>query len=284
MVYTSHISWPFVYILGTSSQRPLFNGPVLNILCIQTVLVVVTLVRLGAWSWQRDSPVGCGLLRLGLRHGPSLSLDLGHHRFGRHRGLWFSDRTSFIHYWSPLVQTVSAWSRAHVTLRRLLLWLWLLLCHSVGHRAALDRTRSVLIWDGMSGAEGVSVGGGELRVVLRFLVAALGAALDGGRLLEGEVGAIGLGLGAARPAFEGGRGLDAGDVLLWVARLSRGTRLPVALQTNTKYTLTGKFIHSRQGVIFAQTIKNINISYSRFTQIKRTDRSSLWKCSALHLH
>lgn len=82
-----------------------------------------------------------------------------------------------------------------------------LLCHSgIRHRAAFHGGRAVLVgyWlrgVRLPGRHGLSVSGGHLREALGLLVAALGPSFDGGRLLEGEVGAIGVGLGAAGPSL-----------------------------------------------------------------------------------
>lgn len=77
---------------------------------------------------------------------------------------------------------------------------------SVRERATFDSGRAVLVGYRLCGVGGrgdhrFSVGGRQLRVALGFLVAALGAPFDCGRLLEGEVGAIGLGFGAAGPSL-----------------------------------------------------------------------------------
>lgn len=169
-----------------------------------------------------------------------LSLYLCHHRLGGDGGLRFPRGTSFIPDRSCLVHAVPPRRCARLRLR--------LLGHSgVGRRAALHRGRAVLVGRGLRGVgrpapRGLSVGG-QVGVALGLLVAALGPPLDGGRLLQGEVRAVGVGLGAAGPSLEGRRGLDPGDVLLRGASVSLGT-LGVPLQTNTKYTLTEKFIHS----------------------------------------
>ena len=114
---------------------------------------------------------------------------------------------------------------------------------ATGNRAAFHGGRAVLVRYWLRGVRRPSlhrlpVSGSQLCVAFGLLVAALGSPLDGGRLLEGEVGAVGVGLGAAWPPLKGCRGLNAADVLLGVAPVSLGTSLAVALQTNTKYTLT----------------------------------------------
>ncbi|TNN61634.1 hypothetical protein EYF80_028139 [Liparis tanakae] len=167
-----------------------------------------------------------------------LSLYLCHDGLRGDRRLRFSHGTSFIGHWSPLIHAVPAGCSSHLRLRLRLR----LLGHSrIRRRAAFHCGRAVLVGHRLRGvwrrdAQGLSVGG-QVGVALGLLVATLGPPLDSGRLLEGEVGAVGVGLGAAGPSLQGRRGLDPGDVLLPVAPVSLGI-LAVTLQTNTKYTLT----------------------------------------------
>jgi len=176
-----------------------------------------------------------------------LSLYLCHDGLRGDRRLRFSHGTSFIGHWSALIRAGPAGCSSHLRLRLRLLG------HSrIGRRAAFHCGRAVLVGHRLRGVWRRQVG-----VALRLLVATLGPPLDGGRLLEGEVGAVGVGLGAAGPSLQGRRGLDPGDVLLPVAPVSLGI-LAVTLQTNTKYTLTeNSYIRDKRS-LFAQTIKNID--------------------------
>lgn len=71
--------------------------------------------------------------------------------------------------------------------------------------------------------------------------------------MEGEVGAVGVGLGAARPSLKGRCGFNPGDVLLCVIPLS-WRALAVTLQTNTKYTLTeNSYIHDKRLFLHKQS-------------------------------
>lgn len=207
----------------------------------------------------------------------TLSLYLCHGRFWGDGRLWFSHRTSFIAHWSTLVQTVPARSSSHLRLRlrlRLILGLGLrlrlrLLCHSsVRHRAALHGGRAVLVGDRLRGVRlrGVrlpsphrlSVSCGHVGVAIGLLVAALGPPFDGGRLLEGEVGAVGVGLGAAGPPLQGRCGFNPGHVLLCEVGVSLRT-LVVGLQTYTKYTLTeNSYIHDKGLFLHKQSNTLIN--------------------------
>lgn len=169
-----------------------------------------------------------------------MPLYLCHYRLWRNWGLWFSHRSSLTACLGSLVNAVPTRSSSHLLLRLLLLGLRLRLRlrrhANVGHATAFHGGASVLVgrWlrgIGRPGARRLPVGRGHIGVALRFLVAALGPSLDGGRLLQGEVGAVGLGLGAAGPSLQGGRGF----VLLGGTGVSLR---PVTLQTYTKYTLT----------------------------------------------
>lgn len=193
-------------------------------------------------AWQRDSLLGDGLRG---RRGASLSLNLSHDRLRGHRRLRFPHRTAFVRHRSSLVHAAPPRRRRRLRLR---LRLRLLRHSGLRHRATFHGGRAVLVGYRLrhvrlAAAHGLPVGVGHVGVALGLLVAALGSPLDGGRLLQGEVGAVGVGLGAAGPALQGRRGFGPGGVLLGVAGVSLGA-LGVALQTNTKYTLTEKFIHS----------------------------------------
>lgn len=195
----------------------------------------------------------------------SLFLYLSHNRLWRDWGLWFSRRASFIVGWRPLVYTVSPSGCAHVRLRlirglrlRLRLRLWVrqrlgLLRHSsdIRHRPAFYSGRAILVGYWLHGVglprhTGIPIGGGDVRKSIRLLVAALWPSLHGGRLLEGEVGPVGLRFGAAGSSLQGRRGLNHWDILCSVATL-RWLALPVALQADTKYTLTeNSYIHDKR--------------------------------------
>lgn len=101
--------------------------------------------------------------------------------------------------------------------------------------------------------QGISVRPREVRVSLRFLVATLGSAFDGGRLLEREARAVGVGLGAAGPALKGRRGFHPGDIFLSVPGGVPRRSLAVALQTDTKYTLTeNSYIRGKRSFLHSQ--------------------------------
>lgn len=158
-----------------------------------------------------------------------------------------------------MIQTFSVRSSIHLWLR-LRLWLWLFCHSSVGHRAAFHGGSSVLVRYWLRGVwwcscHWFSVSRGYVCKALRFLVATLWTSFNGGRLLQREVRSVGMGLGSMGPSSR--RGLNDRGVLLGVAALSLGG-FCVALQANTKYTLTGKFIQSWQEVVFAQTLTAIN--------------------------
>lgn len=212
----------------------------------------------------------------------SLPLYLSHNGFWRDRRLWFPDQPSVSAAWSCLLLAVPpvGGSSAHlglILIRRLLrlrLRLGLLRHASVGRWAAFHGGRAVLEghWlrgvglggDGVvglggdGGGVGLPVGGSQLGEAVGLLVAALGPPFDGRRLLQGEIGAVGLGLAAAGPSLQGGVGLGPGDVLLRVAPVCLRA-LAVALQTCTKYTLTeNSYIHGKGLFLHKQSKNNVH--------------------------
>lgn len=215
----------------------------------------------------------------------SLPLYLSHDRLWRDWRLWFSRWASFIVCWRPLVYTVPPRDRGYLGLRliwglllrlRLRLWvrLWLgLFRHPSGirHGPAFYSGCAILIgyWlhgVGLHGHTGITVGGGHVRESLRLLVAALGPSLHRGRLLKGEVRPVGLCFGAAGSSLQGSRGLNHWDIVWCVAALRR-LALLVALQADTKYTLTeNSYIHDKRLLLHRHS-KNI---YKWSTHIKRT--------------
>jgi len=152
---------------------------------------------------QRNSLIG-GSMWGGLRS--SLSLYLSHDRLRGDWGLWFPHRTSFICSWSSLVQTVPARGCSHLLRLMLGLRLQLFRHASIRHRAAFHGGRAVLVGDWLcgvrlSGAHRFSVSGSQFWEAIRLLVAALGPPFDRGRLLEGEIWAVGVWLGTAGPSL-----------------------------------------------------------------------------------
>lgn len=208
----------------------------------------------------------------------SLPLYLSHNGFWRDRRLWFPDRPSVGAAWSCLLLAVPPGGGSSVPLgltliRRLRLRLRLgLLRHaSVGGGPAFHGSRAVLeghwlrgvgLGGGVVGLGGGGVGlpvrGSQLDEAVGLLVAALRPPFDGRRLLQGEIGAVGLGLAAAGPSLQGGVGLGPGDVLLRVAPVCLRA-LAVALQTCTKYTLTeNSYIHGKGLFLHKQSKNNIH--------------------------
>lgn len=82
-----------------------------------------------------------------------------------------------------------------------------LLSHAgIRHRATFHGGSSILVGYWLCGVccpgpSWLSIGRGQVRVPLRLLVSTLGSSFDSGRLLEGEVGAIVLGLGSVGPSL-----------------------------------------------------------------------------------
>lgn len=141
----------------------------------------------------------------------------------------------------------------------------------IGRWPAFDSGCAVLIGHwlhgvGLHGHPRVTVGGSNVRKSLGLLVAALGPSLHRGRLLKGEVGPVGLRFGAAGSSLQGSRGLNYWDILWRVATLRR-LALPVALQADTKYTLTeNSYVHDKRLLLHRHS-KNI---YKWSTHIKQT--------------
>lgn len=137
-----------------------------------------------------------------------------------------------------------------------MLGLWLF-CHAnIRHRATFHGGRAVLEWDGLRGVglpgtHRFSISGGQLCVALWFLVATLGSAFDCGRLLQGKVRAIGVGLRNAGSSFQDYCRFSR--FLLGVTAVSLGS-LAVTLQTDTKYTLTeSSYIHDKRSLLHKQS-------------------------------
>lgn len=185
--------------------------------------------------------------------GASLSFYLCHNRLRGDWRFWFSYWTSIAWSWSSLVHTVPAGRGADLGL---VLGLWLF-CHSrIRPWATFHGGCAVLVGDwlrsvGLPGVHRLSVSGSQLCVSLWFLVATLWSPFDCGRLLKGEVGAVGVGLRNAGSSFQDCCRFS--HFLLGVTGVCLGS-LAVTLQTDTKYTLTqSSYIHDKRSLLHKQS-------------------------------